>query len=145
MLLHFLILILIIIFIIIFIGLFVKLSFPIENDVKEYSVIKTGDAKNMNLCPIGCSRGACKKIKLNESKSNNYCKYNFQCNYCQDRVTNQFYVHPDVNNEKQILPIYEESKHLVISQKDLLNEAIKKNNDYIIELNNKIRKNNFSS
>jgi len=135
-----LILILIILFIIIFIALFVKLSFPVENDTLKYSIIKTGNGKNMNLCPNGCTRGSCKKLSSNEIKnSKNYCKYNFQCNYCQDRKTNQFYVDPDFNNEKEILPIYEESKHLVISQKDMLNDAIKKNNDYIVELNKKIR------
>jgi hypothetical protein len=129
--------------IIIFIALFIKLSFPIEHDIKEFSIIKSGNGQNMNLCPIGCNRGSCQKLNNKQlSGLNNYCKYNFQCNYCQDRVTNQFYVHPDLTNEKEILPIYEESKYLVINQTDLLNEDIKKNNEYIIDINNKIKKMN---
>jgi hypothetical protein len=134
-----LIIILIIIFIIIFIALFVKLSFPIQSDMKEYKITKVGNGKNMNLCPIGCSRGSCKKLDNKQlSKTKNFCKFNFQCDYCQDRVTNNFYVDPNYDNEKAILPVYQESKNLVISQKDLLNDAIKKNNNYIINLNKRI-------
>jgi hypothetical protein len=139
MLLQLTLLVLIILFIILFIALFVKLTFPIENEEKSYSIIKSGNGKNMNLCPNGCSRGLCNKLVNEELNSGeNYCKFNFQCNYCQDRITNRFYVNPDMSNEKEILPIYEESKNLVISQKDMLNEAIEKNNDYIINLNKRI-------
>ena len=139
MLLQFIILFLVIIFIILFIALFIRLTFPIQNDEKSYSIVKSGNGKNMNMCPKGCSRGSCKISRSeNEEDDDNHCKFNFQCNYCQDEVTNRFYVNPDMQNEKEILPIYEESKNLVLSQKDLLNEAIQKNNDYIIDLNKRI-------
>ena len=137
---EFLILIFIILFIVIFISIFVKLSFVKQDNVHNYSIIESGNGKNMNLCPKGCIRGSCKKLNSQElSKHKDYCKYNFQCNYCQDKTTNQFYVDPNMDNEKAILPVYEESKHLIISQKDTLNDEIKQNNNYIIELNQKIK------
>ena len=137
---EFLVLILIILFIIIFISMFVKLSFQKKDDIHSYSIIDNGNGKNMNLCPKGCIRGSCKKLNNQDLSNNkNHCKYNFQCNYCQDKTTNQFYVDPNMDYEKAILPIYEESKNLVISQKDMLNDAIKQNNNYIINLNQKIK------
>jgi hypothetical protein len=101
---------------------------------KEYEVLTPikGYGINMNYCLNGCIRGTCKKSNLQNS-----CKYDFQCNYCQDRKTNMFYV--DFNNEKEIVPLYEEESKLTKNQKDLLNDSIDKNNKYINELNKRIK------
>jgi len=88
-----------------------------------------GDAKHMNLCPSGCYRGFCKK-------GTGQCKYDFQCEYCADKTTNTFYV--EFDNDREILPLYEEQKKMNNSQKNTLNEMIEKNNHYINELNLRI-------
>jgi len=123
---------------------------PDINGMKEYKVLDTGDAKlplkgngkNMNNCLPGCIRGVCNKRK-NGSEGRvgggNNCKYDFQCQYCQDVKTNMFYVNFD--NEREIVPLYEEEKEhkLPLKQKDLLNDEIKKNNEYIHKLNDRIK------
>jgi hypothetical protein len=132
-----LILLFIIIFVISFIAIFTKIS---NNNIIEYEVLLPykGNGKGMNYCLSGCNRGVCKNTN---NKDN--CKYDFQCQYCQDKVTNMFYV--DSNNQKEILPLYEEEEKLNNSEKDVLNELILKNNKYIHELNNKIRLLNSST
>ena len=90
------------------------------------------NAKNMNLCLPGCVRGTCTQ----PNKNKNFCNYDFQCQYCQDKKTNMFYVNFD--NEKEIVPIYEE-KSLNYKETELLNNLIKKDNDYIHLLNKQIK------
>ena len=107
----------------------------IDDEMHSYYVqtpVKA-EGKNMNYCLAGCIRGNCKK-----NNENNSCKYDFQCQYCQDKDTNMFYVNFD--NERTIVPIYEEerSNNLNQKQESQLNETIKKNNIYITQLNNKI-------
>ena len=106
--------------------------------IKEYKVLDNnielplkGDGKNMNLCLPGCIRGVCGQ------KGKNNCKYDFQCQYCQDVKTNMFYVNFD--KEREIVPLYEEERNLTIPQKNLLNDEIIKNNEYIHKLNDKIK------
>jgi hypothetical protein len=106
--------------------------------LKEYKVLDDniklplkGNGKNMNSCLPGCIRGMCGK------KGGNNCKYDFQCQYCQDVKTNMFYVNFD--NEREIVPLYEEEKKLTIPQENLLNDEIKKNNEYIHKLNDRIK------
>lgn len=86
-----LIVIIIIIIIMIIILLLSKFSNidKIDDEMHSYNVqppIKA-EGKNMNYCLPGCIRGMCKK-----NNSNNSCKYDFQCQYCQDKDTNMFYV-----------------------------------------------------
>jgi hypothetical protein len=130
---QFLILCLSIIFVIIFIYFFANLIN--ENGMKSYDVLLPikGDGENMNYCLNGCTRGSCVK-----NNSPNSCKYDFQCNYCQDKKTNMFYVDFNNNIEKEIIPIYEE-ENLNLTQKDMLNESIENNNEYIKELNDRIK------
>jgi hypothetical protein len=128
--------VIIIIVIIIFMMLFLSKFSYNDNDYNEmlsYYVqtpIKD-DGENMNYCLEGCIRGTCKK-----SNSNNSCKNDFQCQYCQDKKTNMFYVNFD--NEREIVPLYEEEDKLGDEEKLLLNESIKKNNIYIDQLNHRI-------
>lgn len=128
--------VIIIIVIIIFMMLFLSKFSYNDNDYNEmlsYYVqtpIKD-DGENMNYCLEGCIRGTCKK-----SNSNNSCKNDFQCQYCQDKKTNMFYVNFD--NEREIVPLYEEEDKLGDKEKLLLNESIKKNNIYIDQLNHRI-------
>jgi hypothetical protein len=108
-----------------------------EDGINKYKVLTPikSDGKNMNICPEGCIRGVCKKNKnIKES-----CKYDFQCQYCQDKSTQMFYV--DTNNlyEQEILPIYEEEEKLNPVQKYLLNDEINENNKYINLLNKRIK------
>lgn len=108
-----------------------------EDGINKYKILTPikGDGKNMNMCPEGCIRGVCKKNKKS-------CKYDFQCQYCQDKKTQMFYV--DLNNlnknyEQKILPIYEEEEKLNPVQKYLLNNEINENNKYINLLNKRIK------
>jgi len=139
----FIILFLIIILVIIIITIFSKFMHN-NNDMKSYQVlmpIKDTSSEDMNYCLGGCIRGAC-KLPSNNPKS---CKYDFQCEYCQDEDTNMFYV--DFDQEREILPIYEEQKKLNYSQDQLLNRQIEENNEYIKKLNKQIRidNNNYLS
>lgn len=138
---NFLIVIIILILVILFVVFFVELIskyMGINNGMKEYSVLLPikDNGKNMNYCLNGCVRGMCNKSSDN-SKDN--CKYDFQCQYCQDKNTNMFYVDFNNNYERDILPVYEEDEKLNKSQTELLNDSIQRNNKYIDELNNKIK------
>lgn len=108
-----------------------------SEDMHEYQVLTPlkANGENMNLCPKGCIRGDCNETI---SKKPGNCKYDFQCQYCQDQVTNMFYV--EFNKEREILPLYEEEKHMNFAQQSLLNKSIESNNDYIRQLNNKLKK-----
>jgi len=134
----FLILFFIILLIIIIIGIISKFSKidDIESEMHEYTILTPikDQNTNMNNCLEGCVRGTCKKTK---TKSKNSCKYDFQCQYCNDLKTNMFYVNYD--NEREILPVYEEEHKLTSKQKSRLNESITNNNIYIKELNNRIK------
>ena len=132
----FLILFFIILLIIIIIGIISKFSKidDIESEMHEYTILTPfkHENTNMNNCLEGCVRGACKKIN-----SKNSCKYDFQCQYCNDLKTNMFYVNYD--DEREIVPVYEEEHKLTSKQKNRLNESITNNNIYIKELNAKIK------
>ena len=95
-------------------------------------------SKYLDLCKKGCIRGRC---RTNNSNSKDYCKYDFQCNYCKDRETNQFYV--DLTNYEEVLPDYDLQEELSKNQSEDLNNEIKENNEYIDDLNDKIRKYNI--
>ena len=107
----------------------------IDDEMHSYYVQTPvrAEGKNMNYCLPGCVRGNCKKNNVKNS-----CKYDFQCQYCQDKNTNMFYVNFD--NERTIVPIYEEERSNKLNQKQEseLNKTIKNNNIYITQLNNKI-------
>lgn len=92
-----------------------------------------GNGQNMNNCLKGCVRGSC-------NKSEKGCKYDFQCQYCQDTKSNMFYV--EFNDERHILPLYQEEEQLSALQDMKLNKMIMKNNQYIDLLNQKIIKMN---
>ena len=118
----------------------------INTGMKSYSVLTPikGNGENMNYCLPGCVRGECNKSnivyeEIESEDSLNKCKYDFQCQYCQDKKTNMFYVNFD--KEREILPIYaEEEEHkLTYNQEIRLNNDINKNNKYINELNKKIK------
>ena len=132
-----LILILIVILVIICIAIFAKITN--NHDIKSYKVlmpIKENSSKDMNYCLNGCVRGRC----TNPSNKSNSCKYDFQCQYCQDKDTNMFYV--EFNQEREIVPLYEEQKHLNHNEDNLLNNQIEENNEYIKKLNKQIREDN---
>ena len=124
------ILLAIVIIIIIFVSIFI-FNFNKKQEAKVYNVLMPlqGDAQNMNICPKGCIRGNC-------NRKNGDCKYDFQCQYCSDAKTNNFYV--EFNDERKIVPLYEEEDKLKNKQKNKLNEEIEKNNTYIELLNKKI-------
>lgn len=126
----FILLAIIIIIIIIFVSIFI-FNFNKKQEAKVYNVLMPlqGNAQNMNICPKGCVRGNC-------NRENGGCKYDFQCQYCSDAKTNNFYV--EFNDERKIVPLYEEEDKLTINQKNKLNEEIERNNDYIELLNKKI-------
>ena len=109
-----------------------------NQNVGIYNLNKGNNAsKYLDLCKNGCVRGRCRTKKSN---SKNHCKYDFQCNYCKDRGSSQFYV--DLTNYEEILPDYDLQEELSKTQSEDLNNEIKENNEYIDDLNDKIRKYN---
>jgi hypothetical protein len=152
------ILFLIIILVLIFIGIYTKFSNS-SKDLLSYKVLmplNENASEDMNYCLKGCVRGRCDNYQNIISEENNmneentsskkldpdsYCKYDFQCEYCQDKITNMFYV--NFNNDRKIIPIYEEQKKLNMSQDKLLNNLIEENNEYIHKLNKQIYNDNI--
>lgn len=114
-----------------------------DAELKKYTITMPvkGNGQNMNNCPRGCVRGACKhKNNNNNNKLSHMCTFDYQCQYCNDRKTNMFYVSGDYENEKEIVPKYAE--HQQPTELDNLNNSIKNNNVYINELNSAIKKMN---
>ena len=106
-------------------------TYTIQQQPKGFS------SENMDICKSGCVRGRCKN-----SNSKNGCKYDFQCNYCKDKETDQFYV--DLTNYEELQPIYDEQKKISTSQTEDLNDIIQENNEYINNLNEKIQDYNMN-
>ncbi len=113
-----------------------------DAELKKYTITMPvkGNGQNMNNCPRGCVRGVCKHKNNNNNKLSHMCTFDYQCQYCNDRKTNMFYVSGDYENEKEIVPKYAE--HQQPSELDNLNNSIKNNNVYINELNSAIKKMN---
>jgi len=114
-----------------------------EKEIKTYNIELPmhADAKNKNLCPYNCVRGNCNLsniVQKENEQGGKRCKHDYQCNYCKDPKTNQFYV----NNyqEKQIIYELEEEPHSTPIQKHILNDHINGYNEYIHKLNDKIQK-----
>ena len=113
-----------------------------NNTVKNYysnlpfkSIIQD-NAKNMNPCPIGCVRGVCShKERCTNPQQQNCCVYDFQCNYCKDKVTENYYLNSNVN--PRLTRAYNKNK-INNRQTEILNKKIKKQNDYIQKLNKEI-------
>ena len=82
-----------------------------------------------------------KEIKKNMN-NNDFCQFNFECNYCKDRKYNNFYV--DLSNYEEVLPDYYNQKKISKNQYINLNQKIKQNNKQINELNEKIQEYNMS-
>ena len=117
-----LLLLLVIAFVIIIISIFAKII------CDNYSFHGTS-------CPKGCVRGVCNKSSSDEDKDS--CKYDFQCDYCKDNKTDQFYI--DLNNNREIIPLYYTSKNMDKDDIYKLNDMINKNNKYIQALDEKIK------
>lgn len=128
------ILIIIVIFIIVIIFAKIHAIYNPYKGILEYNIQMPYkyNGRGMNFCLPGCVRGVCDM----SSSADNACNYNFQCSKCQDRSTNMFYA--NFNNEREIIPIYEEEETLTYNEAKVLNKAIVKNNKYINLLNNKI-------
>ena len=112
-----------------------------EKEMKKYFILKdykTGDGTNFLDCPLGCNRGIC---ETKNSKDKKHCQYNFQCQYCEDRNTHQFYVGANFENEQKIIPTYTQPE---VRSEDVfpLNRDIHDNNEYIRQLNKKIKEEN---
>lgn len=112
-----------------------------DTEVRTYEYSKGNQAsKDLNLCKLGCYRGRCKN---KNHKNNKFCKYDFQCNYCRDRKMNNFYV--DLTNYEEVQPAYDTQEELSSKQQSHLNYEISENNEYIDELNDKIREYNTNN
>ena len=118
-----------------------------ESNVKNYysklpyqyqSIIK-GDGKNMVHCPKGCDRGVCKhKAHCTNPNKQNCCIYDFQCNYCKDPVTQNYYL--DSASNPKLTMKYNETNRKNQNTSDLsqLNNKIKLQNEYISKLNKEV-------
>jgi len=112
-----------------------------NNTIKNYysnlpfqSIIKD-NAQNMTNCPKGCNRGVCaNKDKCHHPYKDNCCVYDFQCNYCKDPITQNYYLDSNINPRLTIAY----KKNANNKDIDELNEKIKKQNEYIQKLNKEI-------
>jgi predicted transport protein len=128
--------IIIIIVLLLFIIYYYSPIIKIDNKVHSYNIHNLkGTSDHMLSCPNGCIRGVCNKN--NSNNKNNTCNYDFNCQYCIDKNTKNFYV--NFNKERNIIPVLEEEENLNLSQKTLLNNYIQENNNYIKELNTEIK------
>ena len=110
----------------------------VESKTREYQITKGNVASPyLDICKKGCVRGVC---RTKNSNSKEFCKYDFQCNYCKDRKSDNFYV--DLTNYEEVLPDYDLQEELSPKQQNELNYEISENNEYIEDLNDKIRKYN---
>ena len=144
--LHFITSLLILFFVIILIYIFVRLiqdTIRQNEIIKKYEIVmpRQGDGKNFIKCPIGCSRGVCVDKEKNKEGKIGICQYDFQCQYCEDGSTGQFYVDGNYDHEKKIIPTYEQ-KEIREDDMDRLNQDIQKNNEYVKKLNEEIQKEN---
>ena len=81
-----------------------------ETETHTYNITKGNLASPyLDVCKKGCTRGVC---RTKNSNSKELCKYDFQCNYCKDRNTKNFYV--DLTNYEEVQPIYDEQKSQVV-------------------------------
>jgi hypothetical protein len=112
-----------------------------NNTVKNYysnlpfkSIIQD-NAKNMSACPNGCVRGVCShKQRCTNPHQQNCCVYDFQCNYCKDPITQNYYLNSNANPRLAIAY----NKNVNNRQTEILNKKIKKQNEYIQKLNKEI-------
>lgn len=111
--------------------------------IKKYEITmpRQGDGRNFIKCPIGCQRGICVDKEKNKEGKIGICQFDFQCQYCEDGATGQFYVGGNYANEKKIIPTYEQ-KVVRDDDMDRLNNDIQKNNEYVKKLNEEIQKEN---
>ena len=128
-----------------FIAYYITKSLKVEN-VQNPSITKVtppiqGNGKNMLPCPFGCQRGRC--IHKSHNKNSHMCTFDFQCEKCNDRKTNNFYVDGDYEYEKEIHPKYYNVTEP--EEIDILNKDIANNNNYINELNQTIMKMNHDN
>lgn len=121
----------IIFFIIIVIGIIFIFLKPKNNDNKYHIKLPYSEnGLNTLNCPAGCNRGRCDFKNQNKK---NHCKYDFQCNYCNNKNTNMMYIDP--NNNRKLIPVYEESQNLTKNQKGKLNNSINEYNNDIEKIN----------
>ncbi len=125
-----LLLLVVIIIVIMIISFFAKIT--TDNYMKDIMMPIQGKSFGLKDCPKGCIRGTCN----GKGDGNKSCKYDFQCDYCKDKKTGMFYV--DFDNDREILPLYDESKNMNKDDIHKLNDMINKNNDYIKKLDEKI-------
>ena len=124
-----------IIFIVYYLINYTDLFYKKETDTREYNITKGNLASPyLDVCKKGCIRGVC---QTKNSNSKDFCKFDFECNYCKDRNTKNFYV--DLTNYEEVQPAYSVQKKLSNDQTKSLNNEIEENNEYIDDLNDKIR------
>ena len=112
-----------------------NLFYKKETDTRVYNITKGNVASPyLDVCKLGCTRGVC---KTKNSNSKDFCKFDFECNYCKDRNTRNFYV--DLTNYEEVQPAYSVQKKLSNNQRKSLNNEIEENNEYIDDLNDQIR------
>jgi hypothetical protein len=142
--LHFVISIIILFLVMVVIYIFIRLiqqTMKQNQMIKKYEIVmpRQGDGRNFIKCPIGCHRGVC--VDKNKEGKIGFCQFDFQCQYCEDGATGQFYVGGNYENEKKIIPTYEQ-KVVRDDDMDRLNKDIETNNEYVKKLNEEIQKEN---
>ena len=122
---------------------FMKNYIMTSDTTKEYGIVYPykGDGKNFIKCPRGCYRSSC-LIKDNKEIPKDGCKFDFQCEYCKDDFTQNFYA-SDLR-KRFIIPAVTATQEDDMKKSDygLLNDDINKYNEDIKEINQQIEKEN---
>lgn len=126
---------------IIFSILIVQYYYPNNKlNIINFQSIYKDNSKNLKNCPKGCIRGVCSNKSNNNSSQ--YCKYDFNCNYCNDVDTENYYL-DTVSNPKLTQKYNSIQQELNENNINDINKKIKEQNIYINKLNQQIKKMNI--
>ena len=112
----------------------------VEQKIIPYSKYLTSNGENYKKCPVGCKRGICEKRKT----CNNYfppspecCAHDYQCSYCDSSETESSFISP--GSTPAFSQALDDANPNNMSS---INNLVKKQNKYIINVNKQIVKDN---
>ena len=111
-----------------------------RSKIVPYSKYLTNNGKNFKECPVGCKRGICEERKTCDNyfpPSPECCAHDYQCSYCDSSDTEASFLSPGST------PAFSQALDDVnVNNMSSVNNLIKKQNNYIIDVNKQIVKDN---
>ena len=108
--------------------------------VIPYSKYLTSNGKSYKKCPVGCKRGICEKRKTCDNyfpPSPECCAHDYQCSYCNSSETESNFLSP--GSSPSFSQVLDDAN---VNNMSSINNLIKKQNKYIINVNKQIVKDN---